>query len=712
MPTAAPSSTTESVALPFSIVDRIPRRPVPFGYRASLAAVALTMVLLPIVYGALIVLVGYGVYFYAIHATGLFETDAPGWIKLFVYIAPIFVGVVLIAFMVKPLFTWKTAESEAAEVDLDAHPVLRQLIEQVCAAVGAPKPVSIEIDCQVNAGARLRRGLLSLGRRDLVLCIGLPLVKGFSTRQLAGVLAHEFGHFAQGAGMALTYVIRSINLWFARVVFERDQWDVMLEQGSEKGDYRIMVLFGCARAGLWVSRQVLRGLMNIGHAVSCLQLRQMEYDADYYEVALVGAETFVATARDRNRLNAASQMAFEHLQELWRTRQTVDDVAELIVSGRTQLGADVLTKIDAHLAGSRTRWFDTHPSDAQRIAHAERLALAGIFSGDGTAAELFCDVDDLCRNATQHFYERRGLEVDPSAVVSAGRLRESSALAQAADEAWSKLNASVVNLSRPLRWTADDFAPLDISALMLTAKLAECRAELGLGREQAIKDEQTFGSTLEHLALLEHACTLLSLGVTINPRKFHLAQPEIAEAEAEAQQTRVRLQVRVDALKPFDAAVHRWIVLVGAAVRTPAVAQSLSPDMCTNVIRFTDALVQYDPWIREFPNWLRLLSALRHYSASDAAGKFEYRFNEAVRNEREHARKIVENALPALHAVPNPFAKNEQSATAGSTLSVMLEGVHGEGRLVVLMRHVAESYFRSLAYIALYGAQLERQLGG
>ena len=55
----------------------------------------------------------------------------------------------------------------------------------------------------------------------MVLLIGLPLAAGLSLRQFAGVLAHEFGHFSQGFGMRLTYVIRSINIWFMRVVYER-----------------------------------------------------------------------------------------------------------------------------------------------------------------------------------------------------------------------------------------------------------------------------------------------------------------------------------------------------------------------------------------------------------------------------------------------------------------------------------------------------------
>ena len=79
-------------------------------------------------------------------------------------------------------------------------------------------PSRIDVDTEVNASAHLRRGLKSVPGRDLVLTVGLPLAGGLSLPQLAGVLAHEFGHFAQGTGMAATYMIRTVNAWFARVV--------------------------------------------------------------------------------------------------------------------------------------------------------------------------------------------------------------------------------------------------------------------------------------------------------------------------------------------------------------------------------------------------------------------------------------------------------------------------------------------------------------
>ncbi|NIQ52510.1 MAG: peptidase M48, partial [Gammaproteobacteria bacterium] len=78
----------------------------------------------------------------------------------------------------------------------------------------------------------------------------------------------------------LTYVIRSINGWFAAVVYGRDQWDVRLEQASERTDLRLGIVLYAARGAVWLSRRVLWALMHAGHAISCFMLRQMEYDAD------------------------------------------------------------------------------------------------------------------------------------------------------------------------------------------------------------------------------------------------------------------------------------------------------------------------------------------------------------------------------------------------------------------------------------------------
>ena len=131
----------------------------------------------------------------------------------------------------------------------------------------------------MNASAHLANWALSPSK-ELVLTIGLPLVAGLTLRQFTGVLAHEFGHFSQGAGMRLTLLIRSINRWFTRVVYERDEWDETLAGWSGQGHIAAILVVAMARASIWTTRRILWVLMHAGHLVSGFLSRQMEFDAD------------------------------------------------------------------------------------------------------------------------------------------------------------------------------------------------------------------------------------------------------------------------------------------------------------------------------------------------------------------------------------------------------------------------------------------------
>ena len=125
--------------------------------------------------------------------------------------------------------------------------------------------------------------------------IGLPLVAGMSLRELTGVLSHEFGHFRQGSGMRMNQRIFSIQTWFARAVYERDEWDERLVRWSEDESwFALIAQFG--RLGVWVSRQFLWVLMVLGNIISALFVRQMEHDADRYEVLISGSDVFEQTA--------------------------------------------------------------------------------------------------------------------------------------------------------------------------------------------------------------------------------------------------------------------------------------------------------------------------------------------------------------------------------------------------------------------------------
>lgn len=393
---------------------------VAFSYKLGLVLVAIAMLILPAIYLSLIGLVGYGIYWHAVNDADILNgRRGASFGSLCLYLAPILAGAVLILFMIKPFFAPRAKRAKSYSVTRDEEPLLFEFIETVCDRVKAPKPSRVDLDCQVNASASFRRGLWSLAGNDIVLTIGLPLVAGLSLKQFAGVLAHEFGHFAQGAGMRLTYLIRTISFWFMRVVYERDAWDAYLEHYAKNSDFRIMILLNLARFAVWLSRRILWVLMMTGNALSCFMLRQMEFDADSYEAKLVGSDTFGTTARRLQELNLGHQAALQDAQSGWSSKRLPEDLPALAHLRASRLDPSHREALGREIEIARTRTFDTHPCDRDRMKAAEALGESGIFHWEGGASTVFKDFKEISRSLTRHFYEHEcELPVQEASLVS------------------------------------------------------------------------------------------------------------------------------------------------------------------------------------------------------------------------------------------------------------------------------------------------------
>src|SRR5262249_36928499 len=203
-------------------------------YSLCLLIVAGFMLLLPLVYLALIGLVIAALGYHAVYDVAIFQHARGGAMRvaLLIYIAPLICGVVIVAFMLKPLFAKPAKRTKGRMIDPQLEPLLHAFVDGVCTSVGSPRPERIEVDCQINAAAGFSGGAFSLFGREPVLTIGLGLAAGLDLKQFAGVMAHELGHISQGSGARLMQVISSINGWFARVVYERDEWDETLQAWS------------------------------------------------------------------------------------------------------------------------------------------------------------------------------------------------------------------------------------------------------------------------------------------------------------------------------------------------------------------------------------------------------------------------------------------------------------------------------------------------
>jgi Zn-dependent protease with chaperone function len=374
------------------------------AYKVGIVVLTLAMLVLPALYLALIAAIAYLLYY---HATAHLEGIARmrnWWALFFLYIGPLIVGAILLFFTIKPLFARVSRAQKLRTLEFGEEPLLFALVTRVARAVGAPEPRRIDVDCQVNASAGFGSVLGVVFGGDLVLTIGLPLVAGLSMEQLAGVIAHELGHFTQGTGMRLSYVVRSINAWFARIVYERDDWDVALVNGCEQGERMVLFLY-LALFCIWLTRWVLWFLMVMGHVLSCFMLRQMEYDADRYETRLAGTDTFAQTSRRILLLGLVTDAAQGLAQSSWfKTGRLPDDLSTLVLTLAEGINPDDFRKVEKEMNKSTSHFFDTHPAHGERLASARRENAPGIFHLEGPATHLFKDFPRMSRAVTLDFY--------------------------------------------------------------------------------------------------------------------------------------------------------------------------------------------------------------------------------------------------------------------------------------------------------------------
>ncbi len=528
--------------------------PVSSSYRVGLFLVFVAMVLLSFTYLALI---GGIVYLMVWHATANLDllTSAHSLRSaLGAYGGPLFLGAVLILFLIKPILARRAGPDRFYEIFPGDEPLLFAFIQRVCKAVGAPMPSSVHLDTQVNASAGFGSGFRSLFARDLVLTVGLPLARGLDVREFAGVLAHEFGHFAQSSGMRLSYLIRSLNHWFARVVYEEDAYDVRLRVLSRSLGYQGLFLY-VIRFFIWVVKRFLFVLMKVGHFISCFMLRQMEFDADRYEAALVGVDAFESTMDKLGHLSVAHARALDEGNRLWEDGHLADDLPELVQIQHERMEEHTKREIRRDRVAKRTRSFDTHPADSDRVASARLVARPSVFQWpppDGTerlsatypqgsipsfmregsppsATVLFRDFQTLAKKVTrEHYRQVLGRVPDPKSLVSVGALLRTQDREKQYSEAVERFFLGAFNPWIPLGIEALKLAaPTDISEA--GRELRDLRDHMRSQSESQRELVRKWADLMERSAQAAGALALLDAGFGIDPEAFQVPGGTIGE---------------------------------------------------------------------------------------------------------------------------------------------------------------------------------------
>src|SRR6266540_978341 len=382
--------------------------PISIRYKLAMFAVAVGMGLLPLLYLALLGIVAFGIYLYATSATDFFFPEFGGRRHSFgplllLYVTPILIGIVLLVFLIKPLFVrWRMLALTIPLSHTD-HPDLFAFIGQLCQRMGAPIPSRIDATFEPGAHVGYRAGIGSFFSNDIVLTFGLPLAAGLNCQEFAGVLAHELGHCTQHNAMRCSYLIERTTHWLSRVVYERDEMDVDLIQTTQESSSGLVVGL-VSQLFVAVARGILWLFMNAGHWVASFMSRQMEFHADAWAVSVAGSEGFVRMYRRIEMLAASTQHVLAPLKRR-RGVKLPDDLSTLIAVQAAQLAGETQGRILETATRRKTHWADSHPSAAERFARAQQAAQPGVIGDLRPATVLFGDFGAFSREATRAVYQ-------------------------------------------------------------------------------------------------------------------------------------------------------------------------------------------------------------------------------------------------------------------------------------------------------------------
>ncbi len=681
------------------------------GYRCVLLLVTVVMLLLPLLYFGLV-----GAFAFWVASCLSDPPDAGRGLAWCSHLLLWVAGPASVFFLIKPWFTGGTDDEEGLVLEPGEAADLECFVGLLARAVGAPGPRQIKLDCGVNAAAGYSGGWRGMLGKDLTLTLGLPLVAGLDLRSFAGVLAHELGHFSQCAGMRLAWMIMAVNKAFDRSVNQRDRWDQRL-QDAARSDRGHVQLFGLATLSLvWAARQPLWLLMWAGRFISGFALRQLEFDADGYEIVFAGSDTFRKTSREIKLLGVGVDRALQLIGDTLPEGKLPKNLPMLARVQTQELSQRVRQAVEEEMMGRRAgiRAGATHPSDRERIEVAESYGAPGLLHSRLLARVLFDDFDVSAERVTKRFYGSRfDLDLSGCELVDMAAFEGAVALREKRFAASETFFGDRLTLARAPVFTADEIATMygghGVASRGQLAENAEAmRRWLAEGGEAFERFDRAEKEMLE----VARTTALFHAGFRLRRRAFGLPRSlaALSERRRAAGERHARALV---GMAEFDRIARRrisWAVarhLAGASVG--ARAERLQT---RRVLRALEAMGALFPTLSQMRRRLLAQGAiLQNIRPATLSRSVAEQLNRNVTELSELSVRCRE----ALRRVPYPFEHASGKISMAEYASARFSGyglvMASYKTTETMLERLFDVYFRLLGHLCAVTSEVEAEAG-
>lgn len=343
----------------------------------------------------------------------------PMYATLLIGFGLIGMGVLVLIFLVKFLFTKHTVDrSDMIEVTAEEQPLLFDCIREIVREAGTDFPKKVYLSADVNAAVFYDSGFWSMFlpvRKNLK--IGLGLVNAVTVSELKAILAHEFGHFSQRSMLLGSYVY-NVNRVIYNMLFENEGFARVAVQWSN--------IHGLVAIFAGISLKIIRGIQWVLRRVYALVnlqymrlSRDMEFHADAVAAAVTGSAPLESSLLRLDFANYAwSNVINFYSDKIKESRVTTNlypqqrylltalgKLNELpFVHDFPQVSLASLGRFNKSKLVIRDQWA-SHPSVPDRIAHLQSLGFPLRTEDPRPAEALFSSISDLEARFTTMAFE-------------------------------------------------------------------------------------------------------------------------------------------------------------------------------------------------------------------------------------------------------------------------------------------------------------------
>lgn len=302
---------------------------------------------------------------------------------------------ILIASLIRPLFMPQQKSHARYPLSAAQEKLLTDFVGKLCEQVDCQPPAAIEAECSPR---------LSLDRSGRTLTIGLALASGLSVEQLGGLIAGQLAQHRRRAASGPTNLIRAINGWYWRSVFQQDRFDQWITRVNLRPGFHLGRLVLPLRALSFVGRAALWLPMFLGNSAATGLVRRTELDADLCTARLIGREDFARLLERVKLVEYTWEGIFPELKFLYSEQKLPDSLPHELANRLHELAPEVSATLLESVITSEVIPFDSRPSESERLGAVEGEPTDGVLACPLPAHVLWAEYGKLAREASFDYY--------------------------------------------------------------------------------------------------------------------------------------------------------------------------------------------------------------------------------------------------------------------------------------------------------------------